>query len=621
MELKDVRNISFPKPAYEEWADAVRAGMKGKNTAQLKTSTYENITLQPLYISTDMKHSELPGFFPYTRGIFTAGYQEIPWLVCQPVQGATAGEASQNMQSALNRGQNCISCPVELWAEGAEIEKLTGGLPLDQLPFFMDLKGQQSDFMKELYQLAPDIHGVLAEDPIAEWLAAGKMPKDGIGYFSRWMEKLSGYSKAFPSLKTVLIKTQVYHNAGANAVQEIAFGLSAAARYLEAGLEKGMDAGDIAGLMVFSFAVSSDYFMNIAKLRAARRLWAAMAEAYEADPERFKMHIHGITSEAEGTVCDPHVNILRTANQAFAAAVGGVQSLEILPFDHTIGTASDTSERIARNIHLILKEEAHLTKVADPAGGSYYVEKLTNELAEQAWTKFLEIDQAGGILHLIQTGRLQKEINEIQKERVRNAACRKESIIGTNVYPNPEEKLPFDQNKPQKLPLEINEATAIEPLKLKRTAEPFEILRNRSQNYQRKTGQPPKTGLINLNDIQSSKPRADFIKGMLAAGGVHPIESKGCHTAEEAADFAKETGLLAYILCGSDGSCRAFGEDAVNEIKRHFPDTPVYMAGLQAEDWIGRLKKAGLEGFIHKETNAVELLERLLRQLGVSEYE
>ncbi|MBR8644642.1 hypothetical protein KEH51_09565 [[Brevibacterium] frigoritolerans] len=161
--------------------------------------------------------------------------------------------------------------------------------------------------------------------------------------------------------------------------------------------------------IVFSFAVDSNYFMSIAKLRAARRLWAGLAEAFDTASDHFKMTIHAVTSELTETLYDQHVNILRTTNQAFAAAIGGIQYLQIHPFTHATGETDEFSERIARNTHLILKEETNITTVVDPAGGSWYVEQLTDELAEKAWAKFLEIDAAGGILELIKQGTFRKK--------------------------------------------------------------------------------------------------------------------------------------------------------------------------------------------------------------------
>ncbi|WP_082630114.1 methylmalonyl-CoA mutase family protein [Peribacillus muralis] len=625
VELKDVKNITFPLPSLEEWKEAVEVTLRGKTIDQLKTDTYEGITLDPLYTETfdsRAKKAELPGFFPYTRGTSPMGYYEKPWLVVQPVGGITAKEVNEKMLAAFKRGQNVVAFPARLLAEGARLEHLINNIPLKNIPVFIDLKGGQKRFLPQFKAASESQHtpltGVLAEDPIAQWLIVGQLPENTDEYFAEWLKTIEEYQKVGQDVKTVLIDTAVYHNGGANAVQEISYGLSVAVQYLLEGQKQGVPIASLAEKIVFSFAVDSNYFMTIAKLRAVRRLWACLAEAFETDAEHFKMSIHAVTSELTETLYDEHVNILRTANQAFAAAIGGIDYLQIHPFNHASGGTDDFSERIARNIHLILKEETNITNVVDPAGGSWYVEQLTDELADKAWLKFLEIDEAGGILNLIKQGSLQKEIAEVFQERIQNAAYRKESIIGTNVYPNPADRIKAPAQADRESYMKVEKAIGITPIALGRVSVQFERIRLRSEKHKANTGASPKIGLINLKDIKSYKPRADFTKGLAAAGGIETLESDGCQTVEDAIEYVTATNLAIYCVCGSDADYLELAVAVISEIKIKFPDIHIYLAGKQQKDLESMLSEAGVKDFIHVKTNAIAVIEELLHELGVN---
>ncbi|MFJ7746104.1 methylmalonyl-CoA mutase family protein [Peribacillus sp. NPDC097295] len=626
MDLKDVKNISFPKPSLDEWKEAAETSLKGKSVETLKTNTYEGITLHPLYTevaSSANTKAELPGFAPFTRGITPTGYYEKPWLVVQPVSGVTAEEANEKMLVALERGQNIVVYPVQLLAEGARAANLFNNIPLKELPVFIDLKGKQKELLPQFKAVAnqqdAQMTGVLAEDPIAEWLVRGQLPEDIEKYFAEWAQTIQDYQQVGPDLKSVLVNTAIFHNGGANAVQELAYGLAVAVQYVLEGQKQGLSIRDIAEKIVFSFAVDSNYFMSIAKLRAARRLWAGLAEAFEEDSAYFKMTIHAVTSELTETLYDQHVNILRTTNQAFAAAIGGIQYLQIHPFNHASGAFNELSERIARNTHLILKEETNITTVVDPAGGSWYVEQLTDELAEKAWTKFLEIEEAGGILEAIKHGALQADLAEVYQARIQNAALRKESIIGTNVYPNPTDKITTGSTyEKQESYMVVEEPLAITPIKLQRISSQFEQLRLRSEECKKNDGITPKIGLINLNELKSYKPRADFVKGLVAAGGIETDESTGCQTSQEAVDYIADSQLSIYCICGSDSDYADKAEAIVKEIKRQSPDTKLYVAGKQPGELESVLLKAGVGNFIHVKTNVVAILTELLQELGVN---
>ena len=612
MNIDNVKDLSFPKSDYEQWRSAAEAVLRGKTVDNLKTPTYEGITLNPLYTddNVSLTDTENPGEFPYTRGIYANGYHDEPWAVCQPVGGADCREANDNMKSALLRGQNAIVFPAELLVNG-EFTELLDGLPLDQLPLYIDARGLQKNLLPQLGKLTNSLSGVLAEDPVAEWCLQGHMPGKPELFFKNWFDTLRELDNYAPQLKSILIKSVTYHNAGASAIQELACVLATAALYIEEGQKNGFTVEDLADKMIFSFAIDSDYFMNIAKLRAARRLWAQFAEAYQADADHFKMVIHAVTSERSETLYDEHVNILRTTNQAFASAIGGIQYLEVHPFNHASSKENQAAERIARNIHLILKEETHITEVTDPAGGSWYIEQLTDEIAVKAWEKFFDIHTSGGILPLLQEGKIQDEINDVFIKREHDLATRKVSIIGTNVYPNPAD-LGSDKQASKEITsyYTLTDSQSITALKPTRLAEPFEELRQRSAAHRKLRGEAPQIGLLTIGELKNYKPRADFMKALAAAGGIEVVEGSSL----EAIDFIKKTSIPTLCLCGSDEDYKI---QIVKEIKKELPQIQLYLAGKPKEEVESEFKDAGIRDVIHSKTNAVDMLTEWHKQLGV----
>ena len=346
-----------------------------------------------------------------------------------------------------------------------------------------------------------------------------------------------------------------------------------------------------------------------------------MAKAFGANSESFKMNIHAVTSQVTETKYDEHVNLLRTANQAFAATIGGIQYLEIHPFSHVSGREDPLADRIARNMHVILSEESQIASVVDPAGGSFYVEQLTNELAEKAWTAFLDLDEAGGILASLKEGWIQEQIEAVYKEKERNVALRKDSMIGTNVYPNPADVLTKSESTVTNSYMTINEPIRILPVSLCRLAEPFERIRTRSEAYKNSTGTSLKIGLLNLSEMKSYKLRADFIKGLLATGGIETKDSQGLVVEQDAIQFVEQSGLHVFCLCGSNDDYERYAGKIVTEIKRKQPDTILYIAGQQSSEISEKLKSAGVKDFITVETNVLEILVQLQLELGVIKHD
>lgn len=622
MSLQESKSVTFPITTMKDWEQKAEESLKGKKVGALKTQTFEGIELQPLYTKESLDiNEEFPGFAPFTRGINALGYKEKPWLVTQNIPGNTADEIMKNFDKAVERGQNTVSLSFNQLAimEEGELLQFLQNVSSKDILVFSDTKGAQKAFLSQVKRLPLEckakLTGVMAEDPITEGVLRGKGIKNMDTFFSSWMEQLHDIAETAPHLKTILVKSSAVHNAGGNAVQELAYSLAVGVEYLQQAYDKGFSVENIAELMVFSFSIDSVFFMNVAKLRAARRLWSLIGQEYTQDSDRFKMDIHCETSTFTSTLFDPYVNLLRGGNQAFAAIIGGAQSLEIKPYDYPTNKTTDFSERIARNIHLVLKEETLLDKVVDPAGGSYYVESLTNELVEKAWALFLEIEASGGITESLSTGWMQNIVKETYKVKKDMVAQRKNSLIGTNVYPNLEDTVQITDKSSFEiaLPYEVNR---IEPFMEVRLSEEFEKLRLASLDYKEKQGSFPQVGLICMGTLKSYKPRSDFMKGFLAAGGIEGVE-KQCQTKEEANAFMKESHFQHFVICGSDSDYNDNAVAWLESIKESNDNATVYLAGNQKADMVQTLQSVGIKDFITAQSNAITFITKILKDLEV----
>lgn len=624
MDLQKTKAVEFPKATVIDWEAKAEKSLKGKPLTKLHTTTYEGIQLDPLYTEqSTVINEEWPGFAPYTRGTSALGYKEQPWLISQKLTGDNSTNILANFEQVKNRGQNTIALDIgQLTSmdDGEAIQFVQNIIQQEQ-SLFVDTKGQQKQIVSLLEQLSSNelvmLKGILAEDPIAEGVIQGKGIENPKEYFATWFEQLQSMDSSMPEVKKILVKSTVVHNAGGNAVQELALALATAVEYLHYGEENGYSAERLAKNVVFSFAIDSSFFMNVAKLRAARRLWSLIGQEYTGDGSMFKMFIHSETSSFTATLFDPYVNLLRAANQAFAAVVGGTQSLEVKEFDSVTNETTAFSERIARNIHLVLKEETLIDKVVDPAGGSYYVESLTNELADQAWSLFLEIEKRGGALASLQDGWVQEAIGQVLQQKKANVAKRKDSLIGTNVYPNLEDIVSIAERalKSEQMVLPYN-SVSITPFTEVRLAEEFEQLRIASLQYKEEQGSYPAVGLVCMGSLKSYKPRADFVKGFFAAGGVECIE-QACQSVEEAKVFIKESNVKHFVLCGSDADYAENAVAWVQELLAENTDATLYLAGKQPQELEEALQQAGVDEFVSVQSNAIAVITNVLKDLEV----
>ncbi len=676
-DISTMKNVTFPAPSFAEWKQEVEKSLKGKPFEKLYSTTYENITIQPIYTRHDVEKlayiEQYPGFANYIRGTRPNGYIKEPWKVSQEISASSPTEWNEIVKHDLEKGQTEIHIVLERLGFPVtsldDIEAMFSGISLDTYSLRVDAGAQSLSFLALFAAYLQQrqipfntVRGTIGMDPIGALAETGKLSPSVAALYDVMADVTKWAQEHMPNVKTVIVRGEPYHNGGANAVQELAFAFAAAVEYIRACLERGVAVDAIAPRIQFSFSVGSNFFMEIAKLRAARLIWSNIVKAFGGSESSQKIAMHARTSYFTKTVYDPYVNMLRAAAEAFAATVGGTDSLHVSPFDEAIGPADEFSRRIARNTQLILLEEAHIANVIDPAGGSYYVETLTAQVAEEAWKLFQQIEARGGIVQALADGFVQEQVEAVARQRKKNVETRKEKIVGTNLYANlaeaPVEKTNISNehqrsssviNKEHAAALQagfanqqwietavdmaLRRATAreieaalkieeasihVKPITQWRLAEPFERLRKASEAYLKKYGSRPAVHLINIGNIPNYKARADFITGFFEAGGMAVEKSEGVHSAEEAVSEAINANGTHYVICGSDESYTDIVPAIAKAFKQAKPNAKLYVAGKQPADIEQTFIEAGVDGFIHIGSNCYEMIVSFMKEMGVA---
>ncbi|OHX48797.1 methylmalonyl-CoA mutase subunit beta [Cytobacillus pseudoceanisediminis] len=613
MSLKKMIEEKFPQQTNEDWEQSAERTLKGKSLETLSRNTYENIKLKPLYSREDLETgalSQYPGLEDFRRGSYAAGYLSEEWKVAQKISASSSEELSDKLLAAIKTGQTALAFEPEQLKNPEKISLSVGEL-YERYPFSVDAGRNQHVLIAGLGKVKEreKVSGYVAADPLAI-AAADTLNDRSIDELYEALNKtMSNAEENLPSLKTIMVNSAVYHNSGANAVQELAFALAAGVNHLQYLLDKGKGLEQILSKMVFKFAVGSNFFMEIAKLRAARVLWGKVAEAFGAEGDSKKMVISAETSFFTKSAYDSYVNMLRAGNEAFAAVLGGIQYLHVSPYNDPERAKSPFSERIARNTQLILREEAHLLKVSDPAGGSWYIEHLTNELISKSWGLFLEIEELGGMKDALQTGWVHDQITQTLEKKKKDVHTRKQSIIGTNIYANLDEK-------PLQTELETvqNSRSDLKIIQQVRLSESFEGLRNLSERLKGK-GIRPEAGLICLGALKDHKARADFISGFLAPGGVDAVKSGSVYNPEDAEAFIQKTNCRHYFICGSNELYDSIAVPLIKQLKETFPSAEIYLAGLPEERKKDEYQNAGICGYIHVKSDCYETLLNMLNEM------
>lgn len=695
----------FPSHTYDEWRDAAEALLKGKPFEKLLvTPTYEGFDLQPIYMREDLEdlgHSgNPPGMGDQVRGSRIEGFLTEGWLVSQELSEATPELLNAELLHALMNGQNEANiwfdrvtrsgsalaegnlrevgiCGVSL-ADLCDMDALFKDVELSAISTFLrgGIAGPAvlAQFVALAHKRGIDLsslRGALDMDPLSWALETGGLGKSLSAVQSEMADVVRYASEKLPQFHVLTLSGHAVHNGGGSSTQEIAAILSSAVWTLESLREAGIEPVHVLPHLRLSVSIGSNYFLEISKLRALRVVWNRLLDAYDIPEHGRKLHIHARTGLWNKTLFDPFVNMLRTTVEAFAAVVGGCDSLHVGPFDEIIREADRFSRRIARNTHAILAEECGLTQVLDPAGGSYAVESLTDEMGRIAWSDFQKIEEAGGIVRALEESRLQSAVADVKAMRVKNIHRRKDVIVGTNTYPNSTEELlkPHATNRTESVRNRMDELRArlekrdsakveqalagiqvksgtdrveamvaaaesgatvseifkaldngepgifsVEPIGLQRAAEDYEQLRMAAMALSA-AGKAPVIHQLNMGPSRKYRTRADWTSAFFQVGGFRMLNQDDYADSAAAIEALNSSGAAIAVLVSDDDAYKENSLDWVKQLKSAFPDCQFLLAGAPGENEAA-LREAGLHDFVHVRVNAYQANRELLKTLG-----
>ena len=618
-ELKEKLFSEFAPVSTEEWMAKITADLKGVPfEKKLVWKTGEGFNVNPFYRAEDiegLKTTEsLPGEFPYVRGT----KKDNDWKVRQNIEVTCFKGANEKALDILNKGVTSLGFIIKGSDVNAEnIATLLDGICPECVELNFNtcnckaemLIGILADYFKGKGADLEKCKGSVNYDPFKKPLVKGKENED-------WVEAAAAVLKAgaaLPGYKVLAVNAFYFNNAGAYISQELGYALAWGNELLAKLTEVGLDATEVAKKIKFNFGISSNYFMEIAKFRAARWLWAEIVAAYNPACQcACKMHVHAQTSEWNMTVYDAHVNLLRSQTEAMSAALAGVDSITVRPFDKTYQTPDDFSERIARNQQLLLKEESHFAKIVDVAGGSYYIEELTQNIAEAAWKLFLETQEQGGYIEALKKGFVQAAVKATAQARDLAIAQRKENFVGVNQFPNFNEKI--DRQlcacifEPED---ETAEGAEIETLKPYRGPAAFEAMRLKTDAFSAKNGRPV-VYMFPMGNLAMRKARAQFACNFFACAGFEVKDNNGFKTVDEGVQACLDNKAAIVVLCSSDDEYAGFAPEAFEKLK----DKAIVVVAGNPESR-PELEAKGLLNYIHVKNNVLEELKGYQVKLGI----
>ncbi len=696
----------FSAPTLEQWREEVERLLKGAPFAKkMFTKTAEGFTVNGMYTKVDTDElpwtENLPGQWPFLRGNQAAGKKSNAWIVAQEILLPTAEEFNNALRSDLQRGQSAVNlvldqaslmgmdpdqCSPEMVGEKGtsiasmvDLEVALDGVDLEKTPLFIQagaaalpLTALLLAMLKKQGKSCKKLTGCLGSDPVFGLARIGQLPLelnriyDELATISRWA------AKDAPSLKTLPVHEDPWHNGGADSALSLALVLASSVQMMRAMEERGLDPAASAARVQFHLCIASDFFMEIAKVRALRLLWSDVLAAAGCPEIAAEAKIHARTSRRSQSLLDPNVNMLRVTTQAMSAVFGGVDSLHVSPFDEVDSLPDEFSRRIARNVQLVLSHECHFDQVCDAAGGSWYVESLTRDLAEKTWEIFQEIEASGGIVECLKSGWVQDQVATAAELRKSRLATRKDVLVGTNQYANTQEvkRVPrqvdharlhlrrseamnklrtsgaqdehllvlgrlekiMDADKGDLLAL-LSDAAAhgatlgeltgilrhdtdpdlsVRTISLRRDSEPFEKLRSRVAGLKNQA----RVFAICLGDVASYMPRLDFTRGFFQVGGFEVVEAGFFTEVTEAVSAAVESGAPLVVVVGLDQTYDDLAAETIKGLQEISSAPKVILAGGSAEQ-IAAFTNVGLTQSINMRSNILDVLEKLAKDLEV----
>lgn len=663
----------FPPVEDAAWRAAVEADLKGADfDKKLVWQTWEGLRVQPYYRasdSADLAYLEsAPGQTPWHRGRSPQGNS---WAIVQEILYRDPADANRAARHALDGGAEGIcfvSEPTPAGVRGVNLQSLeqmrtlVRDLPLYRSGFHFRAGANalpvMANFLAALQASkadSRDIQGSVDYDPLGILAIDGEIPGSREEIFFELGNVLEAAEQRMPGFKVLSVQAGPWLEAGGSAVQEVAFALSAITEYLTALKAHGLEPARVLPRMQVNFAIGSTYYMEIAKLRAARLLFSRVIEAFlgEGHPAPH-LCLVARTAEYNKAIYDPHTNLLRATTEAMAAAIGGADAILVSPFDKTFRAPDDRSLRLSRNIQLLLKHEAYLDKVTDPAAGSYLFESLTDSLARAAWSLFQKVEEMGGFLSAASNGFLKEELGRVATARAQAIASRRQVLLGVNQYPNLKEKVlpevecaslvseyegiqyPFKLAPDSILDSLVNafaegavltdarealsqrELLLAQPIALRRAAEPFEALRLRTEHYELRSGASPTVFLFKMGDVAMRQARAAFVTNFFGCAGFAVRDNLGFATVDDAVAAAVAAKSDLVVLCSSDDEYLTIAGEACPKLREAIPHAKIIVAGFP-KDAMEPLKSLGVDDFVHIRTVAQDALAQWQKQLGIGE--
>jgi methylmalonyl-CoA mutase len=610
----------FPPVSTAEWLGKLNTDLKGADfNKKLVWRTNEGFEVKPFYRMEDIENlgyiNILPGQFPYLRGTKVSNNN---WFVRQNIEIANYSEANRKALTILMKGIDSLGFLIN---DPESVNETNFNLLLEriflggvEINFSSDGKAKEIidliiNYVKKSNFDPEEIRGAIEVDPLSRLMVNGTLcvpPEEGFDYLSTVVKS----SVFLPHFRTISINASNFKNAGADIVQELAFAISMGSEFLAQLTQRGIGCATVNSKIKFSFGTGSDYFPEIAKLRAARLLWSAVTNGFTpCNSTNIRMNIHCVTTKWNKTIYDPYVNLLRTQTEAMSAILGGTDSLTVEPFDTVFRHPDEFSERIARNQQLILKEEAYFDKVADPAAGSYYVENLTSLIAENAWKLFVELEEEGGFLACLKSGLIQSKLSESAKKRKNDLATRKTILLGTNQYANTLEKISDTVDMDRAFSKKTVETDlVVEPIILSRGSQQYDEIRVAVDKAHKR----PVVFLLPTGNTVMRKARCQFASNFFGCAGYQIIDNQGFDTVEEAVKQAFESEADIVVICSSDDEYPLFAPDIYHRLNEK---AIIVIAGNPA--CAEELRSIGLENFIHVRSNIIETLKGFNKKLGI----
>ena len=604
----------FPPVPTEKWEEVITADLKGADyERKLVWKTGEGFNVRPYYRAENLEGIKFlgsqAGEFPYVRGT----HAHNRWRVHQTVSVVCPKEANAEALKILNAGVDSLGfCIASADFSAADLDMLLKDIciPAVEITFC----GEKMANVAELVLAKVEKEGIAKEDvriafcidPLVKGLSSKGdfCSPNGEKCIARIVE-LIHKTKEYKHVRIVTVAGQTFGNSGSTIVEELAFTLSAGHDYLVRLTDAGLDVDAAARKLRFSFSVSSNYFMEIAKFRAARMLWANIVKGYgPAKNCACKMQIHAETSRWNQTVYDPYVNMLRGTTEAMSATIAGVHSLEVMPFDTSFENPTEFSKRIARNVELLLKNESHFDQVVDPAGGSYYVENLTQSIAAEAWKLFLEIEQKGGYTEAYKAGLIVERIKASAAAKDKNIATRRQTLLGANQYPNFTE-VAGKEITAESVTRKQAEGNVLVPY---RGAMAFEEMRLQVD----RSGKEPKAFMLTCGNLGMARARSQFSCNFFACAGIKVIDNTYFKSIEEGAKAALESKAQIVVVCASDDDYA----EAAPKVKELLGGKAILVvAGAPA--CAPELEAQGITNFINVKSNVLETLKFYLKEMGI----